>query len=251
MSLAANWLLGVTLQWLASLAVAAPFVLLASLNLRGKKMPWLLPVGLALFFWASLALAQSERAAQILRSPWQGMSLELALALAVIVLAGRAREAGLTLRVADGTAWRDSLIATALLIAFIFTRSTGLRWLGLSTAETQSPGWEYLLFQATLPGLAEEPVYRGVIQSGLNRWAGRPWKLFGASLGWGWVITTLLFWAIHAFRPVEGGGLSFYWPTLTMQLWAGAVFGWVRERSGSLIPAILCHNLANLAWTLL
>jgi membrane protease YdiL (CAAX protease family) len=68
-------------------------------------------------------------------------------------------------------------------------------------------------------------------------------------IGWGFVITAVLFWAIHAFR-VEGLSLSFYWQTLTMQLIAGLVFCWLRERTDSILPGIIAHNLANVIWAI-
>ena len=88
-----------------------------------------------------------------------------------------------------------------------------------------------------------------MIQSGLNSLFGKPWRLWGAPLGWGWVITSVLFWGIHAFRLGAQSGLWFYWPTLTMQLVVGFVLGWMRERSESLLPPALAHNLANIVWT--
>ena len=64
------------------------------------------------------------------------------------------------------------------------------------------------------------------------------------------MITSLVFWAPHAFRVDPLMRLSFYWPTLTMQLIAGFVFGWMRERSGSVVPPMIAHNLGNVVWTL-
>ncbi len=244
-----NWLYTATAPWLASLGAAAPFALLA---LRGKteKRAILARMALvALFFWVCLLLVFSDRAVELLRAPWQGMTLEALFALAVILLAVGAQPAGLVLRLPAG-AWRASWLATLLLLVFLVARGLGLRLLGMGSADG-APGWEYLLFQATLPGVAEELAYRGVMLTVLNRALGRPWRLFGAPLGWGWVITTVLFWGIHAFRADQSSGFSFYWQTLTLQLWAGAVFGWIRERSGSVIPAIVSHNLTNIIWSFL
>jgi len=89
-----------------------------------------------------------------------------------------------------------------------------------------------------------------VLQSRLNAMFGARWDLFGARVGWGFVITAVLFWAIHAFRIEADSRLSFYWPTLTMQLWAGLVFGWIREKTGSIFPSILSHNCLNVVWAL-
>ncbi len=48
-----------------------------------------------------------------------------------------------------------------------------------------------------MPGLAEEFVFRGVFQSLLNEAFGQPWRLARASLGWGGIITAVLFVVGH------------------------------------------------------
>ena len=246
MATGADWLQPVTIQALAVLAATVPFVLAAARR-AGRVLRDLLL--LALFFWAALLLSQSSRAFSVLPAPWQGMLLEALFALAVIAVLRMGVEAGLTLRI-DARAWRATLLATLLLVVFVAARSVGLAALGMSSGGG-APGWAFLLYQATMPGIAEELVYRGVIQSRLNRLFGVRWNLFGARVGWGFVITAVLFWAVHAFRAEPGAGLSFYWPTLTLQLWAGLVFGWIRERTGSVIPAVVSHNILNVVWTVL
>lgn len=242
----ADWLLPITVQALAVLAATVPFVLAAARRAGPVLKDLLL---LALFFWVALLLSQSSRGFSVLPAPWQGMVLEALLALVVIAALRLQSEAGLTLRIAS-MAWRDAMLATLLLVAFVAVRSFGLSALGMGS-NGGAPGWAFLLYQATMPGIAEELVYRGVIQSRLNRLFGTRWSLFGAQVGWGFVITAVLFWAIHAFRAEPGEGLSFYWPTLTLQLWAGLVFGWIRERTGSVVPAVVSHNILNVAWTVL
>lgn len=246
MAIGADWLQPVTVQALAVLAATVPFALAAARRAAPVLKQMLL---LALFFWAALLLSQSSRGFELLPAPWQGMLLEALFALVVIAALRMGAEAGLTLRI-DARAWRAALLATLLLAVFVALRSVGLLALGMGSGGGW-PGWAFLLYQASMPGIAEELVYRGVIQSRLNRLFGARWNLFGARVGWGFVITAVLFWAVHAFRVEPGAGLSFYWPTLTLQLWAGLVFGWIRERTGSLIPAIVSHNILNLVWTLL
>jgi hypothetical protein len=127
-------------------------------------------------------------------------------------------------------------------------RNFGLRWLNLGTI-TQPLLWNYLFYLAIMPGVAEELVYRGVIQSNLNDCFHKKWKFVGTHLGWGFVITAVLFWSIHAFQ-VNGRSLSFHWQTLTMPLIVGLVLGWMRERSMSILPGVVAHNLVNLFWVL-
>ncbi len=104
---------------------------------------------------------------------------------------------------------------------------------------------ETLLFQATMPGIAEELVYRGILLALLNDWFGRPWKLGGAAMGWGSVITSLLFGLAHGILIGKGFSLHVDLVTAIFTGLLGFLMAWARERSGSLVPAILGHNLIN------
>jgi len=248
------WLGGTLIQWACSLAIGLPFVVVAvrSARRQGRYVKAGRLVLLAVFFLASLALTRLAPVWTFIKSPWQAMVMEAVFALAVILATRSISRAGLTLRI-SARAWRDCAIVTGLLLLFVVARSLSIRILGIGSAgHVGVPATlEYLLYQLTMPGIAEELSYRGVIQPGLNESLGRPWKLLGARVGWGWVITSLIFWAPHAFRIDPQMRLSFYWPTLTMQLVAGFAFGWMRERAESVFPPMLAHNLVNVVWTLM
>lgn len=240
-----TWAGGTLLQWTACLSTGVPFMAIAC---RGKTKFWLALLGVAIFFGGCLLLVRLEIAWVIIRSPWQAMVLEALFALEVILLTRSCAVSGLTLNISR-QAWRAAAIVSLLLVLYTIARGQLLRALGLAQ-QSGSPGLEYIIYQATLPGIAEELAYRGVIQSRLNSIFPRPWNILGSQLGWGFLITSVLFWTIHAFR-VDGFSLSFYWQTLTMQLIASLVLGWLRERSGSIFPGILAHNLVNVAWTII
>jgi membrane protease YdiL (CAAX protease family) len=82
-----------------------------------------------------------------------------------------------------------------------------------------------ILIAAVLPGLCEELAFRGIIHTGLSR-------SFGAK---------------HAI--IWGGGLFALLhlnPWTFVGLWAfGCFLGYVRERTGSIIPGMLAHALNN------
>ncbi len=106
---------------------------------------------------------------------------------------------------------------------------------------------ETLLFQFSMPGLAEELVVRGVYLAILNHYLGRQWKLFGASFGWGALLVTVAFMMSHvlAFSPKENQ-LVFnpQWIDVqTILLCFSLVY--VREKTGSIWPCVLFHNLIN------
>lgn len=246
-----TWLTETFLQWLACILVISPFVVIALWGKRQHSQPTLLTwslTTLAAFFFISLALAHSSTAFNWIPSPWQGMFLEAIFALGVILFTNKVDTNGLQ-PVTSRRAWRDSMIASLLLCGYVIIRSIGLQLIGQREQSTP-PNTEYLLYLLTIPGIAEELVYRGVLQSHLNNLFGKPWKILRTPLGWGWLITALLFWSIHAFQA-NGWSVNFYWPTLTLPLIAGLVFGWLRERSNSLLPPILAHNLINVIGALL
>lgn len=216
---------------------------------QGRRANLRIPARLALFFLVSLALTRLSPIWPFRKQLWQAMTLEALWALAFLLITRTGSQAGLTLRLSR-QAWRDSAIVTVLLLILVVARQLAVRSLGVGAPAETSVNLEFLIYQLTMPGLAEELSYRGVIQPELNRLLGRPWKLLGAQVGWGWVIASLIFWAPHAFRVDGSLHLTFYWPTLTMQLIAGFVLGWLRERSGSLLPPMLAHNLVNVVWTL-
>ncbi len=242
------WLAGAFQQAFYSLAVTLPFATAAVLWARrqGRQVNYGILGGVALFFIAIIVLVQAGEAAPFVRQPWQSMLFETALALLAIFAVGGLVHAGVTLRI-SAQAWRACLIATGLAAVYTAVRSLGLNYFGLGTPPPQMHT-EMFLYLLTMPGIAEELAYRGVMQPWLNRVFGRPWRVFGAQIGWGWVLTGVVFWAMHAFRLDDAFQVSFYWPTLTMPLVMGIIMGWMRERSGSIVPGILAHNLVNLVW---
>jgi membrane protease YdiL (CAAX protease family) len=89
--------------------------------------------------------------------------------------------------------------------------------------------------------LGEEILYRGLLQSAFGRAAGARS---------GRIVPALLF----GFAHLSQFGLVPLQPWLLL-LWLPSMFGvallfaWVRERSGSLYPAMVCHAAFNLALT--
>lgn len=245
------WLGGSLIQWMVSIAIGLPFVVVAtrSARLRGRDVNLHRLVQLSGFFFISLALTGLGPVCTFIKDPWQAMILEATFALTFIFATHWVRGAGLTFRISS-QAWQSSLVVTGLMLLFVVARSQLIRFMGAGPAGATPIVLEYLIYQLTMPGIAEELGYRGVIQPSLNASLGRPWKLLGAQVGWGWVITSVMFWAPHALRVDAQMHLSFYWPTLTMQLIVGFVLGWIRERTGSVFPAMLAHNLVNVCWTL-
>ncbi len=93
--------------------------------------------------------------------------------------------------------------------------------------------------QALVVALPEELFYRGWMQT---RWAasdpGKGFRLLGATLGRGFLLTQVLFALGHLVVP-RPWRLATFFP--------GLVFGWLRERTGGLAAPIALHALSNLA----
>jgi hypothetical protein len=98
------------------------------------------------------------------------------------------------------------------------------------------------LYVYLLVGPAEEALFRGYIQSRLNEAWGRPYRFFGVRWGWGLVIASMLFGLWHVvWRPLAGGA----WPHGMWSFFVGLLFGYVRERSDSIVPASVLHSVMN------
>ena len=127
--------------------------------------------------------------------------------------------------------WRAALVVSALAL------SINVLVTNLSDFRVHAVPLETWLYQATLPGLVEECVFRGVLLAMLDRvFAGR-WRVLGVSVGWGGAVVTLVFVAMHG---VSAG-------TLLSVLPAAVLYLWLRVHTGSLVAPVLVHNLWNLS----
>lgn len=169
---------------------------------------------------------------------WQGKLVSLAVAAIFVALwSGLSRrEVGLT--VPGWSGWWPALAVTGAALLF---------WAAVAG---QSPPFpeataEAFLFQATMPSLEEELVWRGILWALVLQALPRT-RRFGGQ-GWALLVTTLGFGLIH--------GLVFdahLVPALDPPLFlfsglAGLALGWIRMRSGSILPAMAAHSGINLS----
>ena len=93
-----------------------------------------------------------------------------------------------------------------------------------------------------LAGPAEEMLFRGYIQSRLNETLGKPYRFFGVKWGWGLVLASVFFGLWHVvWRPLDGGA----WLHGMWTFFAGLIFGYVREKSNSVVAASVLHSVMN------
>ncbi len=98
----------------------------------------------------------------------------------------------------------------------------------------------YHLFFVAIP---EELFYRGYMQSRLDEvWPPR-WKLFGAVVGPGWLVTCAIFAAGHSLVVFQWWHFAIFFPSL--------VFGWLRARTGGVMAGAFFHAWANVLVALL
>jgi membrane protease YdiL (CAAX protease family) len=167
---------------------------------------------------------------------WQGKLLALGATLAIAALpAFQWRRVGLTLRQKPGSL-RSALPVAAVYCGF---------FLALALAFPNGPTTnEEVGFQLTMPGLEEEPFYRGILLFALDRaFTGRI-RLLGVEWGWGASLSSMMFGLAHAFGYSDG---AFSFDAMTMALTAvpALLAVWIRLKTGSLLLPILMHNFGN------
>ena len=167
---------------------------------------------------------------------WTGKVLALAATLAIAAHPAFGwRRCGLTLAQnpqGRGLTWG---VAAALVGLFI----------GIAISAPNEPiDTEALAFQLTMPGLEEEPFYRGILLLAFNEAFRRRWRIAGIDLGWGGLLAAVAFGLAHGL-DVSGGVPSFDAMSFALTAIPSFALLWLRERTGSLLLPIVLHNFAN------
>lgn len=98
--------------------------------------------------------------------------------------------------------------------------------------------WNFSLSQFVLVAFPEEFFFRGYFQERLQASFARRWRIFGISAGPGFFLCAALFALSHSLVSFQGWHSLIFFPAL--------VFGWLRERTGTITAPILFHFLSNL-----
>jgi membrane protease YdiL (CAAX protease family) len=88
-------------------------------------------------------------------------------------------------------------------------------------------------------GFLEEFLFRGFIQSRLNDYFGRPFSFANVRYGPGLILAALAFGLFHPITVV--GSTPWAWALWTSVL--GLVFGFAREKTGSVVTPALMHGV--------
>lgn len=86
--------------------------------------------------------------------------------------------------------------------------------------------------------LPEEAFFRGYLQSALDQIYLPRWRILGADVGVGWLLSAAIFAVGHVLTTPHPARLAVFFPAL--------VFGWVRARTGGIGAAMLFHAMCNL-----
>lgn len=212
----------------------------------GRVLPALLVVSM---FVALTALAgrtpQLAFFAQLERN-WQGKLVDLLwVSILFAVLWRWARdEAGLTWRLRPGSG-RWATIA----IGGVFLGFVGLTVLSvaLDPAMHQQVGAGQVLYNTTIPNLTEELIWRAAMLAVLDRAYGTPWRLAGAPVGWGLVVTSVAFGAGHLVLLSPAGEFSLSIGGGIFAALMGVALAWIWAYTRSVWPAFLLHCAPEVA----
>ncbi|NIO28593.1 MAG: CPBP family intramembrane metalloprotease [Candidatus Latescibacteria bacterium] len=123
-----------------------------------------------------------------------------------------------------------------------------ITYVSFTVAPLPSPIWYkplrfiYFLF---FVGFCEEMFFRGYIQSRLNAVFGRPHAFLGVPWGWGLIISSLIFGLGHVFNHFNPflGEFNWMWWWGFWTIFSGLVFGFIREKTGSILVSAIIHGL--------
>ena len=212
---------------------------LGVLRPREFSVRWLLVAAALVFVNDAMLTSGYGRIPNLLpQSDWnwqgKGFALVATLLIASLPVFGW-RRSGLTLAQAAGSL-KAAVPVVLLYIAFF----TGIAWL----FPTEPATAETIAFQLTMPGLEEEPFYRGILLFALDRaFLGRK-QFLGVEWGWGAVLSCVLFGLAHAFG-FSGGQFSFDPLTMALTALPSFIGVWLVLRTRSVLLPVILHNFGN------
>lgn len=206
---------------------------------RKNFSPKWLVVATLLFFLNDVALTRGYGLLpDVLGGDWNWTGKVLALLVTLAVASHPAfgwERSGLTMKHKPGSLRAAVLVSVLVILVYV----------GFAVAfDNDPPTTETFAYQLTMPGLEEEPFYRGVLLLALYEAFRGRLRALGIDWGWGALFSSALFGLTHALGYQDG---SFQFDALYFALTAlpSLLVVWIRERTGSLLLPILLHNFGN------
>ncbi len=96
------------------------------------------------------------------------------------------------------------------------------------------------LFFVMLVGVAfpEELFFRGFMQGRFNSFFGKNFSLLGVKFGYGLILSSIFFMLIHIPQSISAVRFLTFFP--------GVLFGFIKEKYGSIFPSVILHTVANM-----
>lgn len=107
---------------------------------------------------------------------------------------------------------------------------------------------EALFYQLTMPGLSEELVYRGLLQGLLTQYLGQSWEVRGFKFGWSVFLVAIYFTFVHVVSYSASLNQLIVMSNpfdIAMTFVFGFLMGLMREKTKSIWPGVLFHNVIN------
>jgi membrane protease YdiL (CAAX protease family) len=106
---------------------------------------------------------------------------------------------------------------------------------------------ETTLYQATLPGLQEELLYRGILLGLINTVFIHPgFRFLNVNFGLSTMLTSLLFGLAHGLSLTVNLTFSMNFFVFARAAFDGFLFALLTEKTKSLLPGMVFHNVGNL-----
>jgi membrane protease YdiL (CAAX protease family) len=167
---------------------------------------------------------------------WTGKVFSLVLsALVIAALKHSPKTIGLTLK--QEYPWLGFI---AVLFFIVWGASLGLLF------KPGAPDAETLAFQALMPALSEEIVYRGIAPALLLGLIYRKEPIDG--IPWAVVISTAIVFGIWHGLKYSGGSFEFDSMSALFPFIGSIIGGWLRFKTKSLLVPVLGHSFANVAF---
>lgn len=103
------------------------------------------------------------------------------------------------------------------------------------------PAISKVLYYIFIVGLGEELLFRGYLQSSFNRYFGKSFSIGNVRVGWGLFLSALLFGLMHALVVTPP-----LWPWALFTFILGLLLGYIREKDGSILSAVLLHAMLDM-----
>lgn len=95
-----------------------------------------------------------------------------------------------------------------------------------------------VLYHFFFVAIPEEFFYRGYVQTRLAEVFTARWRIFGVSLGFGWLLTAVIFAFGHSLVQVRWWHFAIFFPAL--------IFGWMRAKTNEIVAPAFFHAWCNI-----